>query len=423
MDPAVAMEIKGMSYQRAMNEAMAEGNSDIQRFYNGMTKKPHFDERIVAVEGDVAEIGLAICDKDWNTITEEVDMIFHVAATVRFDEPIRQATLTNIRGTRETIKLGKACKTLRSFIHVSTAYCHSTTGRIGSEMLEQFYECPMSPDIMIKLAEEGWPNTYTFSKAIAEEVVRTERGDLRAAIILLGIGLGIVRVFFVDNKIKLSFVPVDYVNNATIAAGWDTAVKQTNDIRIFNISTTNCGVTFRHIGITMRGKARTIVSPKALWYCYLFETNNRVVYWFLSWLVHYIPAYTVDAVIKLFRLRMPKELKSVVQVYEKLDKMGKFFEFFLTNEWKFDGNNLFSLWHQMSARDRQIYNFEMKSIDWDWNTMMWCLGVRKYIAKDGLKNTNEAIEKQKWLKLANYAVLMLYLVIAWYLIRLFFKLF
>ncbi|KOB71175.1 Uncharacterized protein OBRU01_14188, partial [Operophtera brumata] len=187
--------------------------------------------------------------------------------------------------------------------------------------MEQFYECPMSPDVMIKLAEEGWPNTYTFTKAIAE------------------------------------------------------------------------------------------------------ETSNRAFYSILSCLVHYIPAYTVDAVIKLFRLKTPKELKSFVHIYDKFNKMGKIFEFFLTNEWNFDETNLTGLWHRLSGTDRQIYNFEMKTIDWDWNTMMWGLGVRKYLIKDGLKNTNEAIEKQKWLKLANYAVVMLYIFIALYLIRLLFKLF
>lgn len=43
----------------------------------------------------------------------QVNVVFHLAATTRFDEPLRMATLINIRGTRETLLLGKACKNLR----------------------------------------------------------------------------------------------------------------------------------------------------------------------------------------------------------------------------------------------------------------------------------------------------------------------
>lgn len=40
----------------------------------------------------------------------QVNIIFHVAATVRFDEPIKVATLINVRGTREALQLAKQCR-------------------------------------------------------------------------------------------------------------------------------------------------------------------------------------------------------------------------------------------------------------------------------------------------------------------------
>lgn len=91
------------------------------------------------MEGDVADIRLGISNAEWNIVVNEVcwnslsllgplifvlfiffggslfqvDIIFHAAATVRFDEAIRLATLTNVRGTREALRLARACKNLR----------------------------------------------------------------------------------------------------------------------------------------------------------------------------------------------------------------------------------------------------------------------------------------------------------------------
>ncbi|GBP65537.1 Putative fatty acyl-CoA reductase CG5065 [Eumeta japonica] len=62
---------------------------------------PSFATKIVGVEGDTSEIGLALSEKNKKMLTNELDVIVHVAATVRFDDPIKKAVLTNTRGTRE----------------------------------------------------------------------------------------------------------------------------------------------------------------------------------------------------------------------------------------------------------------------------------------------------------------------------------
>lgn len=57
--------------------------------------------------------------------------------------------------------------------------------------------------------------------------------------IYLAIGLGILRVFCVDGSIHLATAPIDYVNNATIAAVWhsiENAKKGKKDIPIYTIA-------------------------------------------------------------------------------------------------------------------------------------------------------------------------------------------
>ncbi|KAJ8707574.1 hypothetical protein PYW07_011251 [Mythimna separata] len=166
-------------------------------------KKPDFAARIEPIEGDMCQLKLGLADKDWDNITKEVNIIVHMAATVNFQEPLHVAGITNVRGTREMLELGKQCHNLKLFNHISTAYAHATVSRINSDVKEQFYPCPVPPDVFLDMIAsidqdklismtpaliKDWPNTYTFTKAIAEELVRTSAGDLPVCIVKPPVG-------------------------------------------------------------------------------------------------------------------------------------------------------------------------------------------------------------------------------------------
>lgn len=80
--------------------------------------------KVHAIPGDCEILNLGLSDDDRKLITENVTMIYHYAATVRFDEKMKKAVYMNTRGSREVIKLGLECKKLELFAHMSTAYCH-----------------------------------------------------------------------------------------------------------------------------------------------------------------------------------------------------------------------------------------------------------------------------------------------------------
>lgn len=97
-----------------------------------------------------------------------------------------------------------------------------------------------------------WPNTYTFTKALAEDVVRLNGRNLpiglfRPAIItssvkepvvgyidnlygptgvVYGAGTGVLRTMHCDRDVVANIVPVDMTVNALIAASWDVAVNR-----------------------------------------------------------------------------------------------------------------------------------------------------------------------------------------------------
>nr|CAI5862013.1 unnamed protein product [Callosobruchus analis] len=81
-------------------------------------------QKLEAIDGDVMLPELGISKEDRQKIAKEAEIIFHCAATIRFDEPLKKAVLLNVRGTKYMLDLAKECKKLLIFVHLSTAYCH-----------------------------------------------------------------------------------------------------------------------------------------------------------------------------------------------------------------------------------------------------------------------------------------------------------
>lgn len=69
------------------------------------------------------ELGISLQDR--TLLMQRVNVVFHSAATVRFDEPIKVAVNLNTRGTERIIDLCKGMLNLVSLVHVSTAYSNA----------------------------------------------------------------------------------------------------------------------------------------------------------------------------------------------------------------------------------------------------------------------------------------------------------
>lgn len=133
-------------------------------------------------------IGLNISPSDLKELQENVEIVIHSAADIRFDCSLLELVRVNLRGTREILRLTESIKNLDMFIYVSTAYSHC----YRPDIKEEFYKCPFDPDTIIRISEmvemnedeqenyeamtakliPPWPNTYTYSKALSEELVR-----------------------------------------------------------------------------------------------------------------------------------------------------------------------------------------------------------------------------------------------------------
>jgi alcohol-forming fatty acyl-CoA reductase len=80
-------------------------------------------EKMIAVKGDVGALGLGLSSETLEQL-KDVSVVFHSAASVRFDDLLKSAIILNTRGTHEVIKFALTLTSLASFVHVSTTYCY-----------------------------------------------------------------------------------------------------------------------------------------------------------------------------------------------------------------------------------------------------------------------------------------------------------
>lgn len=112
------------------------------------TDKAQLD-KIKLIRGDILSDGLGISDEDRVLLAENVEVVFHCAANVRFDQELKQAVNFNTNGALRVLSLAEQMKRLVAFVHVSTSYC-----QCNEEVVEEkYYPAPHNPLGISKLTE------------------------------------------------------------------------------------------------------------------------------------------------------------------------------------------------------------------------------------------------------------------------------
>lgn len=67
----------------------------------------------MTISGDCSIAGLGLSLTDRQTLISNISIIFHAAATIKFDENLKLAIDINVHGTKDVIELGKEMKQLK----------------------------------------------------------------------------------------------------------------------------------------------------------------------------------------------------------------------------------------------------------------------------------------------------------------------
>lgn len=64
----------------------------------------------------------------------QVSVIYHFAATLRLEAPLKDGLEMNTRGTLRILDIAKRMKKLDAFVHLSTAFCYPDYERLGEKV-------------------------------------------------------------------------------------------------------------------------------------------------------------------------------------------------------------------------------------------------------------------------------------------------
>ncbi|EDW60377.1 fatty acyl-CoA reductase wat [Drosophila virilis] len=432
--------------------------------------KANILERVVAIEGDCKEPDLGISPTDRDLLTQQVELVVHGAATVNFAEPLHVALDINTRATHQMLQLAKQMHRLVAFVHVSTAFSNCISHFITERYYPEYLSCSAKKvlalremldrdtnifDKMAPVLLDRFPNTYTYTKALAEQLIQTEAGDLPVCIfrpasivatnkepisgwidniygpiaILYGVSYGILRVAPLNLNAESNIVPVDGCANLVLSCAWRTAMEAAQRKEqvigsppvIYNYAP--CGenvINNREFIGAVKRKRHVFPMTKVIWYPFLHATTKPWLFKLATIFYHLLPAYMVDIYLRL-RGQKPR----MVGIYEKIHRNIDAVQHFMINNWSFGSPNTDRLWECMSAVDQQLFEFDMKSLDWNSYFDRALFGMRTYLCKEDPTEESIQIARKKMNRflilhrLLQFSILCIAIAIVGWLLRLF----
>lgn len=244
---------KGVLPNKRLDELKRDQIFDVLR-----KEKPQELDKLVPIPGDISQVNLDLQPESMDLL-QNVSMILHSAATIRFDEPLKTAILTNVRGTREVLKIATNLSKLKIFLYISTLFsnCHlkfidekmypgGMDWRSCIQIAEQLDDDVLR--ILTKKIIQEYPNTYIFTKSLSENVVNDFRHKMtisliRPSIVLCALidplpgytdnvsgstsialagGTGILRTLYCDPNMIPNQICLDIVVKTAIISMWKT---------------------------------------------------------------------------------------------------------------------------------------------------------------------------------------------------------
>lgn len=408
--------------------------------------------KVLAISGDITLPGLGISQSDLELLVRDVSVVFHSAATVKFDEPLRTSVNFNTRGTRHVLQTCHQMKKLQALVHVSTAYsnCHLP------EVEETLYPPPAPPKRILELTEwmddatldslTPWllgrrPNTYTYTKALAEQLLVEEAAEQRGlpiAIVrpsivtaawrepfpgwvdningptslVVASGKGMLRTMLFDSAAVADLIPVDMVINLMVTVAWHTATTRPQGIPIYNCTSGT-------LNSIKWGDIERLVFPLNLHYpslqVFRYPGGNfkesRILNNLCTFFDHMVPAYASDAMMRLLGKK-----PIMVRLYEKLHRATAALEWFTTRDWSFKSNNVVEMSQQLQGVDQKIFHFDVRDLQWEPYWRDYILGIRKFILKEDEESLPLARSKLKRVYYTQKFVSLLLLFGLWHLL-------
>jgi fatty acyl-CoA reductase len=387
-------------------------------FKQFLQTRPDVKKYFKVVDGDVAKSKLGLTPTDYDYVSKHATCILHMAATTSFTENLRLAFDINVLGTQRVVALAKSCKNVKSMIYVST--CYTNAPRHGSEVRDKVYPINFDPYEILKQVtamtpEEAdkatshiignHPNTYTFSKMIAEHIVLEEKDNLSVAVIRPAIigasykfpvpgwvdsyigasglvaacGLGVLHCMEGRGHQIVDFIPVDFVVDEILVAAWHTYENPPGErMLVYHASSSFRNPYYwEHFRSSVVGYFRRRPPKRALSYVWCIYAYSPAQFYFFHFLFTQLPAMLQDT--KRLMKRQPPKMVAGSKV---LFKACRALSFFTLHGWVFANHGTQALIDSLNEKDAQIFNFDVAQLNWEIWSPLFFEGVKKYVFKE-----------------------------------------
>lgn len=429
---------------------------DVPLFDRLRAERPGALDKVVVLPGDITALKLGLSDEHQDLLRREVAVVIHLAASVRFDDPFQKAVFTNLRSTREVCELAKGMVQLKSLVHVSTAY--TNINRVPLE--EVVYDQPQDWRDVIRWAEElearspraldflspkimGFqPNTYTFTKALAEKLIDDYAQELpviitRPSIVvatfrdpipgwmdnLYGLAgfwaggfKGVMRIVYSPN-VHFDSIPADMATKTILLASWHRGIKRyiradskTTGSEVVNVTVgAEAGVSYKDMSwvVSEAGIGRLVPYPGAIRPPKFEITACKFWFWMLFLYHHILYAIILDSLARMSGAK-PRVLDIYRRVVVALDATSPFQQNFV-----FLVDNQKALQTVMHPVDEEHYSYiaTLRIRDSIEHFRTVCVdsvrGILKYVLKeeDNPEKNWRHIARLKWIMAAYHSLM------------------
>jgi len=241
---------------------------------------------------------------------------------------------------------------------------------------------------------EGFPNTYTFTKNMAEKYILQKKEHVKVciwrpaiiacsqqeplpgwtdsisaagALTILG-GFGILRYLPGKGDTPLDVIPVDTVSNGLLIATAHAAQSE-KSIHIYNCSSSvqnpmltydyslYCKKGFRYLGLNQR----SMDNIDLLWVDNPLEYKLRVKMHFglpvkMMGLAARLPYFGTE--------QLKKQAKDLKKIETKFNSSVSVFEFFIFGDWKIENKKIYKLTDMLSPEEKAEFQCDIRTVDW-----------------------------------------------------------
>ena len=328
------------------------------------------------------------------------------------------------------LELAKTCKNIMAFTHVSTAYvnCNILDGRLIEEIV---YDLPdgQDPEQLVadiirmgpqQVAEQEktilgtYPNTYTFTKALAERALKKNRGNLPMTILrpsiiqgnyndpcmgwtdtiaasgfqMMMFASGLLHFLRAKMDTILDLVPCDFVSNQILAQTVFTATEPVPQLNVVHsVTTTKNPLHIRQLADIVIEYCKYSplyrIDPSArLW---VVSIESQRLWQLAMYLTQALPLKLAIAYHKIKgNERQVEKLSKLANWQQKIVDTYMIFDHFTMNTWNYMSNYSDRAWQVMSDEERSEFMFDVKTIDWNRAEQNFMFGIRRFFLKEDL---------------------------------------